>query len=281
MHTPQTDPDYLRFRDRLIAAARRRLNGSQADAEDVVQEAYLKLFSQGAREVHSPEAWMFKVIKNLAVDQIRRRQLDRAARATRALDVQNPGQDSVFEADPELDRVLTPEAILYNRQMSIIALRTLVDCLDQTEVLLWLLREVFDFSYDDLAKLIGKTEAATRQAIHRSRHRLRANPSTKKLRSLEEQEAAQALLQVCWLAVSTSDLAPLQAFINTPPTQCIEFNRTRVEVPDSNRTLATESTLVQVGGQFALALTLDGVRLCTLPLGPIAILQAFEMAEST
>ena len=222
-------------RQRLITAARRLLS-SRADAEDAVQDTYLR--SLAAFNGASPEpAWMYTVLKNIAIDRLRRQQLE----AEHA------------ETEPAHER--SSEELLKLRADCEGALRHLLSRTSLTEAAAILLRDVFEFDYVEIARLVGKTETTCRQFLQRARTRTRrAEAST---------DAEEHYVLSCWQAIEARnparliDMIQIQVARMTPSAQ----------VKGQQGGPRSYSKLVQVNGRYALALMLDGVVLCVVPIG--------------
>jgi RNA polymerase sigma-70 factor (ECF subfamily) len=222
-------------RQRLITAARRLLP-SRADAEDAVQDTYVR--SLAALNGASPEpAWMYTVLKNIAIDRLRRQQLE------------------AEHAEAETAHERSSEDLLKLRADCESALRHLLCRTSLTEAAAILLRDVFEFDYADIARLVGKTETTCRQFLRRARTRTRrAEAST---------DAEEAHVLWCWQAIEARNPARLVDMIRmrvarmTPPAQ----------VTGQQRSPRSYSKLVQVNGRYALALMLDGAVLCVVPIG--------------
>jgi hypothetical protein len=136
-----------------------------------------------------------------------------------------------------------------------------------TEAAAILLRDVFEFDYAEIARLVGKTETTCRQFLQRARTRTHAARASS--------EAEEIYVLWCWQAIETRnpvrliDMIQMRAAIMTPPAQVTE----RQDAPRSY------SKLVHVNGCYALALMLDGVILCVVPIGTAAISE-FARSES-
>ena len=147
------------LRGRLFGLAYRML-GSRADAEDVVQETYVRWHQVTPGSVESPEAWLVTTTSRLAIDRLRRLKTEREAYVGPWLP-----EPIVTEAPP--DRNLDLAADLS------IAFLTLLERLAPEERAAFLLHDVFDVGYREIAAVIERSEAACRQVVHRARERVR------------------------------------------------------------------------------------------------------------
>lgn len=147
-------------RARLISIAYRML-GSRAEAEDVVQDAWLKWHAAAAHELRTPLAWLTTVTTRLAIDRIRRLQSEQTARANDWL-VQPWLDDWVPSAEDEAMRAASVSE----------AVALLLERLSPDERAAFVLHEAFDYDYAQIAEVVGKTAAHCRQLAHRARQRL-------------------------------------------------------------------------------------------------------------
>lgn len=154
---------FSRLRPRLMAIGYRML-GSVQEAEDLVQDSWLRWHDEvesGRAAVLVPEAWLVTVTTRLAIDRLRSAKLRRAA---------YPGTwlpEPLIEEGPA-----TPEQIRELADDVSIAFLVLLDCLTPEARAAFLLREVFEAEYEQIAVAIGKNEASARQIVHRAKQRL-------------------------------------------------------------------------------------------------------------
>jgi hypothetical protein len=127
-----------------------------------------------------------------------------------------------------------------------------------------LLRDVFEFDYDEIARMIGKSESTTRQFLHRARMRVR--------RTGPPRDVEEFYVGMCWHAIEARDPAFLMDMLQITAAQA-QPAATAVARPRSARSF---QRLVHVNGRYAIALVLDGVVLCIVPVGT----QTSAMAES-
>ncbi|MEX3930796.1 sigma-70 family RNA polymerase sigma factor [Paraburkholderia phymatum] len=160
--TAQDKPaQFEAVRAKLFALAYRML-GSRAEAEDIVQDAWLKWHAADASELRSSAAWLTTVTTRLAIDRLRHLQTERATHSGGWL------------PDPWLDG-LAPSAedlALQAVQMSY-GVMLLLERLKPEERAAFVLHEAFDCDYAEIAKILAKTPAHCRQIVHRAKTRLR------------------------------------------------------------------------------------------------------------
>ncbi|MFI5675173.1 RNA polymerase sigma factor SigJ [Streptomyces cellulosae] len=155
-------------RGQLRAVAYRML-GSLAEAEDAVQETWLKLSRVDAGEIHNLGGWLTTVVGRVCLDMLR----SRTARREDPLDdthVPDPVVRQLVQADPEQE-VLQADAVG-------IALMIVLETLEPAERLAFVLHDLFAVPFDDIAPIVDRSSAATRQLASRARRRVRgAAPS--------------------------------------------------------------------------------------------------------
>lgn len=235
------------LRSRLVRAAARLL-GTHAEAEDVVQDTYLRALE--ADDVPAPastQAWLTAVMRNLAIDRLRRD--DWMQRWLR--DVNEMHTPEAPSAETDAMQVESVER----------ALRLLAARLSPADGAALLLREVFEASFKEIAQASGKTEAACRQQAHRALLRLRQDGHADDDR---DRAASAAHFQVYRQVLLQCDAAPLLALLRTPPTRAVSASASAFATTTSTPRAVCQ--LVHIGGQLGLVLTLGGKVLCVLPL---------------
>jgi RNA polymerase sigma-70 factor (ECF subfamily) len=150
-------------RNRLASLAYRLL-GSAADAEDAVQEAFLHWQAADRERIKVPEAWLTKVVTNLCLDRLRSAQV----RRERAVGAWLP--EPLLDGDP----MLGPADTFEQRESVSLAVLTLMERLSPLERAVYILREAFSYSHAEIAEILGITESASQQHLHRARRRITA-----------------------------------------------------------------------------------------------------------
>ncbi|MFL9982874.1 sigma-70 family RNA polymerase sigma factor [Paraburkholderia sediminicola] len=147
-------------RARLFALAYRML-GSRAEAEDVVQDVWLKWHLADTQEVQTPAAWLTTITTRTAIDRLRHVQRERASQAAGWL------------PEPWLDEVApsAEELALRAAEMSY-GVMLLLERLKPDERAAFVLHEAFDCDYAEIAKILDRTPASCRQIVHRAKGRL-------------------------------------------------------------------------------------------------------------
>ncbi|MFF7930758.1 sigma-70 family RNA polymerase sigma factor [Streptomyces sp. NPDC007940] len=147
-----------------LASLAYRLLGSAADAEDAVQDTFLRWQAAHRERVEVPEAWLTKVVTNLCLDRLRSAQ----ARHERAIGAWLP--EPLLEGDP----MLGPADTFEQRESVSFAVLTLMERLSPVERAVYVLREAFSYSHAEIAGILDITESASQQHVHRARTRVAA-----------------------------------------------------------------------------------------------------------
>ena len=148
-------------RNRLASLAYRLL-GSAADAEDTVQDAFLRWQAADREYVEVPEAWLTKIVTNLALDRLRSAKV----RRERAVGAWMP--EPLLDGDP----MLGPADTVEQRESVTLAVLTLMERLSPVERAVYVLREAFSYSHAEIAEILGITESGSQQHAHRARRRI-------------------------------------------------------------------------------------------------------------
>jgi RNA polymerase sigma-70 factor (ECF subfamily) len=299
-----TAPRFEPHRVRLLGLARGWL-GNHADAQDAVQDAWLRVQSGVPPTLESDAAWLVSVLRHLCIDRLRRRRIEAREASAEADDagVRQPHEPS---AEQVATRLLESQA----------ALRRMAGLLAPDDLAAVLLHAVFDYEHRDIARWAGQSEAATRQRVHRALRRTRARLVSR--HSVDDEDAHQhhddahaaesreAVFSLCWRAVQARDAAGLIARVrpsaapapvpsgarslSTGPGMSMHGStslgdrtghRSIVPALAAAPTIAvaaaaaggahrSSSQVLQVDGVLALAWILDGVVLCTVRVGPLS-----------
>jgi len=173
-----------------------RMTGSVAEAEDLVQEAFFRLerARQNGVVVESPKAYVAAATTRLAIDNLR------SARARRETYV------GTWLPEPIVaDLHDSPEPMAEISDSLSMAFLVLLESLSPVERAVFLLREVFDYPYEDIAQIVDKSEANCRQIFGRARERI----GTHRSRYQASTEHSEALLRSFLTAAQDGDLGQL------------------------------------------------------------------------
>jgi RNA polymerase sigma-70 factor (ECF subfamily) len=195
------DPTHFfnRLRPRLQAIAYRML-GTVADAEEVVQDVWLRWHEAEQDALDSAEAWLVTVTTRLAIDRLRTAKVQRAH------------YTGFWLPEPQLtpeDSPASPEQVLERADDISMAFLALLERLAPEARAAFLLREVFDADYADVAQALGKSEAACRQIVSRAKAQLKEG----RVRQAISPDTHYKLLSGFAEAARRGDFATLQALL--------------------------------------------------------------------
>lgn len=146
------------WRSRLFGLAYRML-GSRQDAEDAVQEAFLRWHGSKREDVRSPEAWLVTTLSRICIDRLRSITAERQA-------YQGPWLPEPLVSDQ-------PDHVVELASDLSMGLLIVLERLAPEERAAFLMHDVFDCGYPEIAVALGKAESACRQLVHRARERVR------------------------------------------------------------------------------------------------------------
>ena len=191
----------------VLQAIAYRMLGSMAEAEDAVQETFLRWHrqdqAQQLSEIREPKAWLITTLTRHCIDRLR------AAKAQRESYVGMWLPEPVVEepAVEPVDRLELAETLS-------MALLMMLERLSPDERAAFLLYEVFETDYPDVARILGKTEAACRQLVHRAKQRVKAG----KPRFTPSRAEQEKVMEGFKRAVASGDVAGLAALFSTDAT---------------------------------------------------------------
>jgi RNA polymerase sigma-70 factor (ECF subfamily) len=188
---------FAQARPRLLRLAYSEL-GDLGEAEDVVQEAWLRLERTGAESIQDLDAWLTTVVGRLALDTLR------SARARREAYV-GPWLPEPLVSGPEdpADRVTLDESVSY-------ALLALLEKLTPAERTAFVLHDVFDMPFGEVAEVVGRTPDAVRQLASRARRHVASERPRFEASADEHDRAVHAFAE----AVGQGDLDGLVAVLD-------------------------------------------------------------------
>jgi RNA polymerase sigma-70 factor (ECF subfamily) len=144
-----------------LRAVAYRMLGSLAEAEDAVQEAWLRFSSAGSEGIENPAAWLTTVVARICLDLLRARK----SRREEPLDVDATARPAGGAADPEQEAMLAEAVGL--------ALLVVLTRLDPAERIAFVLHDMFALSFEDIAPIVERSTDAARQLASRARRRVR------------------------------------------------------------------------------------------------------------
>lgn len=187
-----TAQTYQQIRPYLFSIAY-RMTGSASDAEDLVQDAWIRYLDAGRPNVDSLRAWLTTTISRLALDYLKSARIKR---------VQYIGP---WQPEPVLTSAVIggPEETVEQREAVSLAFLTLLERLGPEQRVVYVLREGFGLPYDEIAVHLGKGAAACRQIFRRAQQRLNGGQRTSVVPDAEHTRLAERFLS----AVQSGDAA--------------------------------------------------------------------------
>ena len=182
----------------LLFAIAYRMLGSVADAEDLVQDAYLRWQQARDEEIRAPRAYLTTIVTRLAINQLNSARVQRESYVGPWLP-----EPLVTEHAPD-----PSEPVELAESLSM-AFLLMLERLSPIERAVLLLHDVFDFDYGEIARVVDKSEANCRQLLSRARKRLDSGQS----RFEADPAAAERLMQLFTRASDTGDIDGLLAVL--------------------------------------------------------------------
>ena len=175
-------------RGRLWSIAYRML-GSRAEADDAVQEAWLRWNGARHSEIRSAQAWLVTTTTRLCIDRLK------------SLRAEREHYTGPWLPEPLVDEAASPDRAVELASELSVALLAVLERLAPEERAAFLLHEMFDSDYRDIAQILGKSEAACRQIVSRATKRVRAE----RPRVVVPEEAKRQLLDAFMAAMQNQD----------------------------------------------------------------------------
>lgn len=179
---------------RVLLGVAYRVLGSYADAEDVVQESWLRWSARPPGEVRDPRGYLVRTTTRLAIDRLRREQSRRESYA-------GPWLPEPVVTDS--DSVELAESVS-------MAMLVVLETLSPLERAVFVLREVFDFSYEEVAEATGRSAPAVRQLAHRAKDHVAARRPRFDTDPAARQQVTERFLAAC----QTADIATLMELLS-------------------------------------------------------------------
>jgi len=187
---------FKKHRDRLFGLAY-RMTGSVSEAEDLVQETFVKWLALDKTTIDSAEAWLIRVTTNLALDTLKSARVKRQAYI-------GPWLPEPLAPDPH-----HPERELVLDESVTMALMVVLERLTPAERAVFILHDLFRFSFEEVASLLGKTNASCRQLASRARKKMGPAPSSAKVSKMDFLRVVPAF----WDAIKLGDFTALSQIL--------------------------------------------------------------------
>ncbi|GCE15333.1 RNA polymerase sigma-70 factor [Tengunoibacter tsumagoiensis] len=186
--------DFETYRPLLLAIAY-RMTGSMSEAEDIVQEAYLRLSKVTATEIRSLRSYLSTLVTRLCLDYLK------SARVERERYIGTWLPEPILTEDMNL----LPEDTIEMRESISMAFLVLLETLTPPERAVFLLHEVFDYAFPEIGEIIGKSTANCRQIFHRAKEHLATQHQRFEPSPAQQQHLLRRFLAAC----QSGDLAAL------------------------------------------------------------------------
>jgi RNA polymerase sigma-70 factor (ECF subfamily) len=234
-----------------------RMLGSLTDADDAVQESWLRLSRSGGEGIDNLGGWLTTVVAHVCLDMLRSR------KSKREEPLEIPG---TIDPVPQPHAKTDPETEIMMADSVGLALLVVLDRLDPAERLAFVLHDMFDLSFDEIAGIVGRSEAATRQLASRARRRVRGVDMSETNAIGRQRRVVDAFLA----ALRRGDVPGLVALLD--PDFSVRADATAVAAlpPDVQGAEAWAKHAVQTarGAKFARPALVDGsVSLVIAPKG--------------
>lgn len=252
-------------RPHLQAVAYRML-GSLTEADDAVQEAWLRMERADVSDVHNLRGWLTTVVARICLDMLRAR----SARPEEPLD-----QVSAFAAPDAVD----PEAEAVLADSIGVALLVILQTLTPAERLAFVLHDMFDLPYAEIAPIVGRTENTAAQLAARARRRVRGktpNPATDLVRQ-------RRLVDAFFAAARDGDFDALLAVLDSDVVLHVDAAAAgRDTTIRGAHVVATNARAFSANARYAELALVDGaVGIVVAPEGNLALVLRFEVVGDT
>ena len=254
--------DFEQHRSHLRGVAYRML-GSVAEADDAVQEAWLRLDRAAPSDVANPRGWLTTVVARVCLDMLR----TRTARREEPLAARPEG---LAAADAEAELALADSVGL--------AVRVVLDKLEPAERLAFVLHDLCGVSFDEIAPIVSRTPEAARQLASRARRRVQGSPPPE-----AELASQRQLVEAFTVALRRGDVAGLIAILDP---QLVVSADVTGEIQESHgaetaaRNWATGATaFAKFAGHMAFALVDGTVGIVIAPKGRVFRVMRFSFAN--
>jgi RNA polymerase sigma factor (sigma-70 family) len=159
-----------------------RMLGSPSEAEDAVQEAWLRLSRTDTSEVENLGGWLTTVVARVCLDMLR----SRKSRREEPLDAHAPDEIASGDESPEHERLMADSVGL--------AMLVVLETLAPAERVAFVLHDMFDLPFEDIAPIVGRTPVAARQLASRARRRVQGAPAAPDADRARQREIVDAFL---------------------------------------------------------------------------------------
>jgi RNA polymerase sigma-70 factor (ECF subfamily) len=246
-----------------LQAVAYRMLGSLSDADDAVQEAWLRMDRTDVGDVRNMRGWLTTVVARICLDMLRAR----SAHPEQPLD----------EAAHELTDSVDPEAEAVLADSIGVALLVILQTLSPAERLAFVLHDMFDLPYSEIAPMVGRSENSAAQLAARARRRVRGKAADATTDLGRQRRLVEAFLA----AARDGDFDALLAVLDNDVV--LDVDAAAAGTPTTFRgaaTVATNARMFAANARFAEpALVDDAVGIVVAPNGRLAIVLRFTVRE--
>jgi RNA polymerase sigma factor (sigma-70 family) len=173
-----------------------RMLGSQSEADDAVQETFLRLMRAGMGGVDNFAGWLTTIITRVCLDMLRER------KSRREIPVDTEAESLPAADNPERDKVIADSVG--------VAMLVVLETLTPAERVAFVLHDIFNVSFDEIAPVVGRSPAAVRQLASRGRRRVQGEPAKPEADRVRQREVVGAFLA----ASQSGDFSALLAILD-------------------------------------------------------------------
>lgn len=229
---------FLAFRQRLLGHAGRILR-DRAEAEDVVQEAFIRWREQHAADLRTPEAWLTTVTTRIAIDRMRKNERQGISppaviNSDGRAGIAGPAWAGDGKAERESDPALTTELAD--------GFRLLFSLLTEDERKVLALREGFEFDFEEIAALTGKSVQNCRQIASRAKQRLGRHAGRDHLLAADGRELARR----CVDAFRAGDSHALMRLLSLQPAESLPPMKRGIEMHGAHAQTSASATVCRL-----------------------------------
>ena len=215
-----------------------RMLGSLPEAEDAVQESWLRLSRDGGEGIGNRTGWLTTVVARISLDMLRKRR----SRREDAVDPDAP-EPAALASEPDRERELADSVG--------IALLVVLEALEPAERIAFVLHDMFDLPFDEIAPIVGRTSVATRQLASRARRRVQGAPK-------DEARAERNVIDAFLLAAREGNFEGLLAVLDPQVTMRGDEAAIKLGGPRQMRGSHTVAKAFQGRAQMARFILADG-----------------------
>jgi RNA polymerase sigma factor (sigma-70 family) len=240
-----------------LRAVAYRMLGTMAEAEDAVQEAWLRMDRTDVTDVRNVRGWLTTVVARICLDMLRTRR----AHPEQPLDDAAEAHEITDPVDPEAEAVLADSIG--------IALLVILQTLSPAERLAFVLHDMFDLPFAEIAPIVGRSENTTAQLAARARRRVRGKAPSSTTDLARQRRLVEAFLA----AAREGEFDALLAVLDDEVV--LHVDATAAGAPTTvcgARAVATNARLFSANAQFAESVLIDdAVGIVVAPNGRLAI----------